>query len=136
MIEKLDTDVQAGRLSGILAFSNDTCVGAIIAMLDVEASIEENPFQLPTLRILFIEVNKQFRGRGIARLMLKRFLQDQQAAGIEEVFVNLFKQHNDGAAFFERFGFERDRTDRNKIWLKLHLWSDFGVVDIEDEDIA
>ncbi len=136
MIGELDTHVKAGNFSGMLAFSNNTCVGAIIATLDVDASIEENPFPLPSLRILFVEVNKRFRGRGIASYLLKEFLRVQQAAGIEAVFVSLFKQHNDGAAFFERLGFERERTDRNKILLKLHLWSDFGVVDIDDEDIA
>ena len=136
MIPDLEGDLNAGKISGLVACDEmGIAVGAIAGMLDVEASMSGNPIPLPCVRLLFVEVNSRYRGKGVGRVLVEGFIQQQKNKNIACMTAALFKNYKDGSAFLEKHGFRMEKTDRNKILLKLNLWSDFGVIDVQDDDL-
>lgn len=139
LIPGVEADIANGKILGVLAFQGEICTGAIIGMLDIEGSLENASITLPQVRILFVEVGHQFRGRGTGNLLMERFIHDMQQKDIAAVTVSLYKSHQDRAGFFEKHGFEKckhDVHDRSKIVLRRNLWSDYGVIDINDDELA
>ncbi|MFX0102106.1 MAG: GNAT family N-acetyltransferase [Candidatus Hodarchaeota archaeon] len=137
LIPDLEREIKDGKISGLLAFHDDMCIGAIVATLDVDAALANaHPMPLPCMKILFIEVNSRYRGRGLGEKLLESFIKKQQEGNIGTIIISLFKNYKQGVRFFKRFGFEKTTGhERNKILLKLNVWTDFGVVDVDDNDI-
>ncbi|MHA1369399.1 MAG: GNAT family N-acetyltransferase [Promethearchaeota archaeon] len=132
----LETDINQGRIQGIIALYDGVCAGAIIATLDL-GSLDPKiqPFPLPCLRILFLEVNLIYRGKGIGSFLLQEFIKQQRKNNVECIFIELYKNFRSGCKFFEKFGFQKTNLNRNRILLKLDLWSDFGVVNDDTIDV-
>ncbi|MHA1792852.1 MAG: GNAT family N-acetyltransferase [Promethearchaeota archaeon] len=134
LISSLEEDIEKEKVTGLVASVDNICVGAIIAELDVESTFSDmQPFPLPCVRLLFIEVNKKFRDKGIGKRLLSDFKEMMRKKGISLIYIRLYKNYRNGARFFERAGFQKEKVERNQIIYKLNLWSDFGVV--EDNDI-
>jgi len=136
MIPELEGNINAGKITGIMAAYESACIGAVVGILDVDASMSEGPLPLPCIRLLFIEVNARYRGNGVGRLLMERFIQEQKSKKIASITMSLFKNYKAGGNFLEKFGFLKEKTERNKIIWKLNLWSDFGVIDMQDEDLS
>ncbi|MBN2154039.1 MAG: GNAT family N-acetyltransferase [Candidatus Lokiarchaeota archaeon] len=137
MIPDLEENIVGGKVTGLVACDEmGLAMGAIVGMLDVDASLNGSPVPLPCVRLLFIEVNKRYRGEGVGRLLVERFIQQQKSKNIACMTTTLFKNYTDGSAFLEKHGFRAERVDRNKLSLKLNLWSDFGVIDVPDDDLS
>jgi GNAT superfamily N-acetyltransferase len=136
MIPELEGNISAGKITGLVAMYESTCIGAVVGVLDVDASMAEGPLPLPCLRLLFVEVNARYREKGVGRLLMERFIQEQKSNKIACITTALFKNYKAGGNFLEKFGFLKEKTERNKIIWKLNLWSDFGVIDMQDEDLS
>jgi GNAT superfamily N-acetyltransferase len=138
MIPGFEKDVQARKMIGVVACDEmDIAIGAAVGSLDVDASLAENPLPLPCVRLHFIEVSNLYRGKGVGKLLMENFIQQQKSKNIACLTASLFKTFpGGGAAFLEKFGFRKEGSERNKISLKLNLWSDFGVIDMHDDDIS
>nr|MDO8113884.1 GNAT family N-acetyltransferase [Candidatus Sigynarchaeota archaeon] len=136
MIPDLEKDIASGRVFGVVASYASMCIGAVLAILDVDASMAGEPLPLPCVRVLFIEVNKHYRGKGIGKLLMEKFIQQQNSKKIASITASLFKTYKEGSKFFEQLGFQKEKMERNKIVLKMSLWSDFGVIDLPDEEIT
>jgi GNAT superfamily N-acetyltransferase len=136
MIPDLEENMVGGKLVGLVACDQmGLAVGAVAGMLDVEASMAGNPIPLPCIRLLFVEVNSRYRCKGVGKILMENFIQQQRSKNIACMTATLFKNYKDGCAFLERHGFLAEKIDRNKIVLKLNLWSDFGVIDVQDDDL-
>jgi ribosomal protein S18 acetylase RimI-like enzyme len=136
LIPNLEDDIINGRVKGYLAYiAGATCVGSILWRLDVSENLKNSPLPMPRARILFIEVSKAFRGRGIASELMDTFLEAQKPADIASVSIKLYKNYQEAIHFFEKFGFEMIKTERNWMILKKSLWSDFGVMDLSEDEI-
>ncbi len=137
LIPALEENMAAGKMTGLVACDEmGLAIGAIAGMLDVDASLTGNPIPLPCVRLLFVEVNSRYRGKGVGKLLMENFIQQQKSKNIACMTTTLFKNYKDGSAFLEKHGFRTDKVDRNKISLKLSLWSDFGVIDVPDDDLS
>nr|MDO8083789.1 GNAT family N-acetyltransferase [Candidatus Sigynarchaeum springense] len=137
MIPDLEEKMTSGKVTGLVACDEmGLAVGAVVGMLDVDASLTGNPIPLPCLRLLFVEVNSRYRGTGVGKLLMEKFIQHQKSKNIACITTTLFKNYKDGSAFLEKHGFHTEKIDRNKISLKLNLWSDFGVIDVPDDDLS
>ncbi|HME52129.1 MAG TPA: GNAT family N-acetyltransferase [Candidatus Lokiarchaeia archaeon] len=136
MIPELEENINAGKITGLVAVYEDTCIGAVLGVLDVNASMAEGPIPLPCIRLLFIEVNARYRGKGVGKLLMEEFITEQKSRKIASITATLFKNYKAGGNFLEKFGFQKEKTERNKIIWKLNLWSDFGVIDMQDEDLS
>lgn len=138
LLPDLEEKIKDEKICGLLAFYNDMCIGAIVASLDVDATLsDDHPIPLPCVKITFIEVNGRYRGKGIGKKLLESFITRQKENDIGTIAISLFKNYKKGVRFFEKLGFERHAIDeRNKILLKLNVWADFGVVDVDSDDIG
>ena len=135
MIPELEANINAGKITGVIAVYETTCIGAVLGVLDVEASMTEGPMPLPCIRLLFIEVNARYRGKGVGKLLINEFIDEQKSKKIACITTTLFKNYKAGGNFLEKFGFQKEKTERNKIVWKLNLWSE-GVIDIQDDDLS
>ncbi|NMC06591.1 MAG: GNAT family N-acetyltransferase [Candidatus Lokiarchaeota archaeon] len=137
MIPDLEENLHGGKLTGLVACDQmGLAVGAIVGMLDVDASISGAPIPLPCIRLLFVEVNARYRGKGVGKILMENFIQQQKSKNIACMTATLFKNYPEGVAFLEQHGFRVEKNDRNKMVLKLNLWSDFGVIDVQDDDVS
>ncbi|MEX2683642.1 MAG: GNAT family N-acetyltransferase [Candidatus Sigynarchaeota archaeon] len=136
MIPDLQENMASGKITGLVACDEmGLAMGAIAGMLDIDASLTGNPIPLPCVRLLFVEVNSRYRGTGVGKLLMENFIQQQRSKNIACITTTLFKNYKEGSAFLEKHGFCVEKIDRNKISLKLNLWSDFGVIDVPDDDL-
>ncbi len=137
MIPDLEENIHSGKVTGLVACDQmGLAVGAIAGILDVDASLSGNPIPLPCIRLLFVEVNSRYRGKGVGKILMENFIQQQKSKNIASMTATLFKNYKEGSAFLEKYGFRAEKIDRNRISLKLSLWSDFGVIDVQDDDLS
>ncbi|MHA1682645.1 MAG: GNAT family N-acetyltransferase [Promethearchaeota archaeon] len=133
LIPGLERTIEEGKNTGLIAYHRGMAVGAIIGMLDFEKSMDA-PLPLPCVRVYFLEVNRQFQGKGIGKLLMTGFLEKMKEKSIGFVFIDLYKNFKKGVHFFEKYGFQKIKVERNKIVLKLVFWDDLGVVNNLDMD--
>lgn len=56
-----------------------------------------------------LHVKEQFRGRGLAKLLIERFVADAQARGIRQLFVDTDDTNTVARRLYESMGFRRYR---------------------------
>ncbi len=73
----------------------------------------QSPYFRPGLqRFAYLQelhVKAEFRGRGLARRLIERFVGDAQARGIRQLFVDTDETNSVARRLYESFGFQRYR---------------------------
>lgn len=118
----------------IPGYYKNVLAGVIVAE-DKSKKVNSIENIVPSACLHLLYVNPIYRNKGIGTNLLNSFIRFQKRAGTASIYVKLPQKYINGIHFLERHNFHQIKRVKNKVFLEMKLWDDFGVGDcfiIED----
>ncbi len=134
LIDKFEEKFLNKKFLIIPGYYKNILAGVIVAE-DKSKRVNSIDNIVPSACLHLIYVNRNYRNKGIGTNLLNSLIEFQKRMGTASIYAKLPQKYINGIYFLERHNFHQIKRVKNKVFLEMTLWNDYGIGDsylIED----